>query len=310
MYEEKISNAIALIVEHNEAIGQDELGNTNPGYIDPNEFTMCLKASGGTSEERLKGFSYEDILTCLPKVKTPSGLEAYPRVVAKEIAKIFRGNDNVENRPISRRRTERMTLKELVENFDPEEDTSPIAKRLKEVSKGHAFIVFENGRTVDVETTMKLLLEIKQGHKGRLNIKVNGQIKRVNKIGQLPDNYATENPLYPRRPLRPDGTCDQTGRSWEGIPLEVMQLVRLALTKGELKVNLETAHNILDIVMGEGAEEKIRNRYQDASILFDEKPDERPKLKISLNGSSKGNPFKDGHPVKWKKEGNSYRYKN
>ena len=137
MYEEKISNAIALIVEHNEAIGQDELGNTNPGYIDPNEFTMCLKASGGTSEERLKGFSYEDILTCLPKVKTPSGLEAYPRVVAKEIAKIFRGNDNVENRPISRRRTERMTLKELVENFDPEEDTSPIAKRLKEVSKGY-----------------------------------------------------------------------------------------------------------------------------------------------------------------------------
>ena len=55
MYEEKISNAIALIVEHNEAIGQDELGNTNPGYIDPNEFTMCLKASGELLKKDSKG---------------------------------------------------------------------------------------------------------------------------------------------------------------------------------------------------------------------------------------------------------------
>jgi len=307
MYEEKIASAIALIAEHNEAIGKDDDGNPNPGYIDPTDFTTCLKASGGTSEERLKGFSYEDILTCLPKVKTPSGIEAFPRVVAKEIAKIFRGGEKVENRPISRRRTERMTLRELVESFDPEEHTSAIAKRLYEISNGQAFIVFENGRVVDVDTTMKLLLEIKQGHKGRANIKVNDKIKRVHKIGQLPDNYAVENPLYPRRPLRPDGTCDQTGRSWEGVTLEIMQLVRLAITTGELKVNLEMAHNTLDMAMGEGAEEKLRDRYRDASVLFDEKPDDRPKLKISLNGNSKGNPLKEGRPVRWKKEGNAYR---
>lgn len=307
MYEEKITSAITLIAEHNEAIGKDKDGNPNPGWVDPEEFTTCLKASGGTSEERLKGFSYENILTCLPKFKTPSGQEVSPLVVAKEIAKIFRGNETVEHRPVSRRRTERMTLRELVENFDPEEHTSAIAKRLYEISNGQAFIVFESGRVVDVETTMKLILEIKQGHKGRADIKVNDKIKRVHKIGQLPDNYADENPLYPQRPLRPDGTCDQTGRSWEGVPLEIMQLVRLAITTGELKVNLETAHNTLDMAMGEGAEEKLRNRYRKASVLFDEKPDDRPKLKISLAWSSTGNLFKNGHPVKWKKEGNSYR---
>lgn len=307
MYEEKISSASALIAEHNETVGKDENGNPNPGWIDIKEFITCLKASGGTSDERLKGCSYEDILSCLPKVKTPSGVDVFPRVVAKEIAKIFRGNESVENRPISRRRIECMTLKELVEHFDPEEDTSFIARRLHEISKEQAFIVFERGHTVDVETTIKLLLEIKQGHKGRSDIKVNDKIKRVYKIGQLPDNYAVENPLYLHRPLRPDGTCDQTGRSWEGVSLEIMQLVRLAITTNELQVSLETAHNILDMVMGENAEEKLRNRYRKASILFDENPDNRPKLKISLNGSSKGNPLKDGYQVKWKKEGNSYR---
>lgn len=316
MYEEKITNAIAIITEHNEAIGKDEDGNPNPGWIDPKEFTICLKASGGTSEERLKGFSYEDILTCLPKVKTPSGIEAFPRVVAKEIAKIFRGNETVGHRPISRRRTERMTLRELVENFDPEEHTSAIAKRLYEISNGQAFIVFENGCVVDVETTMKLILEIKQGHKGRSDIKVNDKIKRVHKIGQLPDNYAIENPLYLHRPLRPDGTCDQTGRSWEGIPLEIMQLVRLAITTRELKVSLEMSHNILDVVMSENAEENLRNRYRKASILFDEKPDDRPKLKISLNERirrTNGHSFlvfRDGKPVRWEKEKEGIKINN
>lgn len=298
-YESKIDSALTLVREHNEACG----GEGKPGFVNPEAFISCLKASGGTNETRLADLSHEDILACIPG-ELQNGVLIKPRVLAKQIAQVFRNNQQVdtEKRPISTKKVDKMTVRELVESFDPEEFTNSVGKRLAEIAKNEPFIVYDNGRNVNVEMTLKILLEIKSGFKGRDNVDVGEITKRVYRLGELPENYADENPLYRHRPLRPDGTCDQTGRSWEGVPLVVRQFVRLAMDTGELSVNIETAHFILDMVMDADAFRKLVKRYRNTAVQFDEltKTGNLPKLKIELgNGSKKGQTLQDGKKVMW-----------
>ncbi len=152
-------------------------------------------------------------------------------------------------------------------------------------------------------TTHKLLTELKFGLKGRSDIVVHNEIKKVFKIGELNDNFADENPLYHNRPLRPDGTCDQTGRSWDGVAKNIRQLVWLAVSSGELVVNIETAHATLDAVMAEPnvAWSALSKKYRKSALKFatDTEIGTLPNLKISLG--NRENPLKDGKQVIWKR---------
>lgn len=297
-YNDRIDAALAAVNQHNEAVG----GEGKVGFLNPDDFIQCVKASGGTSEERLSALSHEDLLACMPT--SPTGVK--PRVLAKEIADIFRNKSAAsksdDKRPVSGKKAEKMTARELVEAFDPEDYSNPIGVRLAAISKGEKFIVYSDGRVVDVDTTFKLLSEVKSGYSGRDDIDVNGAVKKTYRIGELPENYADENPLYRDRPLRPDGTCDQTGRSWEGVDLSIRQLIRVAMDESELKITHEIAHNTLDIVMETDALKKLRSRYRKAAIKFDElaKTGDLPTLKIPLDrGSESTSPFSGGKQVVW-----------
>lgn len=314
-YNDRINAAQEAIRQHNEAIFEsldDKRKESVPklGHIDSNKFILNIKLCGGTSEDRLSDLSYEDILECLPdggmidsKIK--------PRILAKEIAKIFRKKDTEETSKnlVSNKKAEKLTLRELIEAFDPEEVTNAIGLRLAAIAKNAKFIVYLNGRNVDVDSTFKLISEIKSGYPGRDDIIVNGDIKKVYALGELPENFAEENPLYRNRPLRPDGTCDQTGRSWEGVDMQLRQFVRLAMTMNELNVTHEVAHNILDILMGDNPKEKLQQRYRKTAIAFDQllKMSNLPVLKIVLNKQST-DALGSGKQVVWgiSGKGNSY----
>lgn len=315
MYEDKISQAVALLEEHNKVVGTD-----SPGRIEITKFIQMVKATGGSNEDRLAAFSHEDITDCLTtSIVDLKQFPVQPRVLVKEIAKIFRGKDSpdsgykVENlgqgiTAVTTKKTSDLSLQELIERFDPTDVSSKIGNRLKSISGGQKFIVFLSGQIIDIPSTIKLLQEVKQGFTGREDIEVNGVIKKVYAIGQLPDNYADENPLYPDRPLRPDGTCDQTGRSWEGVNLRVRQLIYLANTEtNELSVTvpngIQVANDILNIALAPDAEKQLRTRFRKSSLKFDtlESTGSLPTLKITLAGNDGDDtsPFENGKQVIW-----------
>jgi hypothetical protein len=311
-YQDKIQSALALVSEHNENIGKNEEGKPNPGFVDPALFSTCIKVKAST-ENQLKGLGYEEIKECLPDVEI-GGKKIKPDGLCKEIAKVFRDRaegdklllEGDEKRPVTGKKAERMTARELVEALDPEDHASPVAKRLKEMSRGEKFIVYSIGRSVDVETTLKLLMEVKQGFDGRNDIDVDGTIKPVYKIGDLPENYADENPLFPGRPLRPDGTCDQTGVKWEGVPHEARQLAYLGVKEGEIKAEGPNLYPFVEGLIetakkGVGA---LRKQLRKASLKFDDlqKTGNLPTLKITLGqkeGGRSARPFDDGRQVVW-----------
>lgn len=291
--DEKFAAVLSVISEHNSVVG----GAGKSGYVDPDSLVSKIKAMGGTSDDRLKRMSYEEIAMCLPSV---DGVQ--PVVLAKEIASIFRGSD-AQDKPtgtaVGSKKADRMSPSDLVNAFDPEEPSNAVGKRLGSMSRGEKFVVFiEGGRMVDAATTLKLLLEVKAGYPGRDRIQVGQGIRPVYRIGELPDAYADENPLYPGRPLRPDGACDQTGRSWAGIPAEVRQLVYTAVSTGELKVSIDTAHSTIDMALKPDALATLRARYQAAAVKLMElyKVGNPPRLLIPM-GSGKGGSLKDGKKV-------------
>lgn len=288
-YQERLDSAHQVLTEHNEAVG----GEGNRGYVNPDDFVACIKASGGTNEERLKKFSYEELLTCMPDG------DIKPVVLAKQIAGIFRGKPSEHAKPISAKRASVMQPSELVESYDPEDPKGPVAKRLADLSRGQRFVVFD-GQVVDHESTTKLLLEVKAGHDGRDRYKLNGKFVPVYKVGDMPPNMVEENPFYKGRALRPDGTCDQTNRSWDGVDFKVRQLVRLIVLHHSVSYDTEGANDLMDKVMaaGDGAFEVLSDRYPKASEEFGklEESGDLPRLKVPLKKEGQG-PFSGGTQV-------------
>ena len=302
---DRFDAALKVIQEHNEAVG----GENQPGYVNGEEFIALLKATGATSEDRLRGLSHEAILDLLPEIKVGTR-SVKPVILAKAIAGVFRfDNASPEKRPIASRQVDRMNLRELVENLDPEEYTNKVAEALQKIAQGRRFVVFGTGRNVDVEATFNAITALKQGFIEVDIVTVNKQAKEVFRLGELPDVEVDENPFYEGRPLRPDSTCDQTGRSWEGISLENRQLVRLAIKTGELEVSFENIHNIMDLLLN--GHPPIRERYRKAAIEFDklaakgQLPSMKVALKVSLDDVKKknvepvNNPLIGGKKVKW-----------
>src|SRR5687767_548001 len=97
--------AQALIASHNEAFSSPD----EAGFVDEGSFLSKIKLMGGTTPERLKSLSYEDILKALPSFDFNGGKSIQPVALAKDIAKVWR--DSVKSgdvpdtkRPVSSKR--------------------------------------------------------------------------------------------------------------------------------------------------------------------------------------------------------------
>ena len=143
--------------------------------------------------------------------------------------------------------------------------------------------------------------DIQKGYDEVSRVVLDGRPCPTYRIGEKPDAFADENPLYPGRPLRDGETCDQTGRSWQGILLIVRQVVYFAITRSDELVidSVGTASDVMDKVVSADAEKIVRLRYPEASLLIDEARElgELPTLKVALGTSKsdkKNDPFHPG----------------
>jgi len=180
-----------------------------------------------------------------------------------------------------------MSLRQLLEAYDPSEADNAVGQRLAKVTKGLPAIVFDKSGAVNTEASEALVKEIKEGFPPRPTYSVQGVPHKAYKVGESPNKLYAENPLYPASALRSDGTCDRTERSWDGVPVAVRQVLYLAVTKtAELKVEKpDDAHTVLDKLAGPAAaaEAWAKSRYPKASILYDDLKarGELPSLKLS-----------------------------
>lgn len=276
--EELYAKATSLIDTHNSnfpSVGDNPTtgpASHPPGYVSTHKFIQHLKLLGGTTDNRLKGMSHEDILECM-EVTGP----IQPRLLAKDIAKIFRDKEEPSLNAIftaSPRLVERMTITELITQFNANSTairtrTCYIAKRLDEISKGQPFLVYpDDSGKPDVQVSTALLEDLCNGLSPMTEVPYKDGIQKVYKVYDQYTQYLPENPLYPRRGLRAGETCDQTLRSWSGVERRVRQLICIAVTSGELVINLDRAHNIIDVAISSDAWTSLVRRYPKAAVKF------------------------------------------
>lgn len=296
-YESKLDDAVRLIEEHNSV-----LKSLNAVLINHEKFIFGVKVSGGTSEASLKHFTHEDISRLLDNSFTEvrTGCPS-PIALARSICEKFRNVDKdmakVECESLSAKKIRGMSLEELCRRYDASDPSSLIFHKLKDLSNGKAFLVFDDNDNVLVEPSVKLLKELLDNFPPRDIYVLNDEALKVYKIGEKPPKTFNENPIFMGRPLRPDWTCDQTNRSWENIPLEIRQLIRLIARDTEA-VNLKFAHDLMDMAIEVDAPKRLMLRYPHIAAKFKElkKTGTLPTLKIaSNNGNSK---FPTGKMVK------------
>lgn len=313
-YEILLENACKLIEEHNSKV-ESLFGESLKIELDL--FKKSLILIGATTEERLSSLSHENILDCLVlKSQDPDPLIIYkntkPLLLAKDIAKIFRNKtENNEQKPsskkeevsyISDKKVKLMTKRALIENYDVKDadPTNPISKRLKDVSKEKAFIVFNSDGRVNVDVSLKLLEEIVLSYPERKFYTENGEVYPVYRVGEGFELLVDENPIYAGRPLRPDGTCDQTGRSYDGVSLETRQLLRMCVCdRYNNSCTIEQAHQLIDIVISKDAFERLKVLYPTSYLKYSDylKNNKLPHLKMSLKDKKPSNPLNYGKKV-------------
>ncbi len=199
-HKDKLASAIALIQSHNDLIEDKD------SFIDTAAFQKKLKALGGTTEDALQECTWEDLENC--------GL---PRILARKVATIFRTTAKVDPTYISPKKAAAMAALYLIQQYTPDEPNSIVAKELNDRVNGKRFVVFTSGGAVNVEKTVELYNEIQKRWPERDYVDVEGRACRVYKVGDGKAELADESPIYPGRALRPDGTDDQLGRSWDGV---------------------------------------------------------------------------------------------
>jgi len=283
-YEDRIEQVKQIIADHNQALG----GEGKDGYVDWEKFLADLRKTGGIDEVALALCSWEE----LKKI----GL---PQLLAKKVANAFRekADGASKQRRVSPQVAARMLDEELISAYNPREHDNAVGSELLKRTQGKRCIVFNPDGTVNVEISKNLLEEIRDNHDERTTFIVDARPQKTYRVGERPDMVSDENPLYTGRILRPDGTCDQTNRSWDGVPFPVRAIIYLAVTETHeipTDKNLMDAHTIMDLAMREDAGEVVRQRFSDASMRYDELEGagQLPPLKIirNTNGGGANNP--------------------
>jgi hypothetical protein len=289
-YETKMARVRALIEAFNASAATK---------IEIEAFELKLKGLGVYSEGTLDLVRPEDL--------EDAGL---PTILARQVCLELKGKKDDDY--VSQKKVDRMNYQELLERYDPREDNL-VARKLKELSGGKRFIVFLAGDKVDVEASVRLLTELKRGlGEAQITNNSKGVPVKPYKVGEVPNDEVDENPLYPGRVLRTDETCDQTLRSWKGVPLELRQLLYIAVseTKEAKVASIGEAHDLLDRVLAAVAEwnqppagavtamspmGRLGQRYPRAVIRFEELKEKgqlpRLKIKSSRAAPAAGHPF-------------------
>jgi hypothetical protein len=278
---DKLNAVQAILRDFFTATGQED---TSDGMIDD------LKKAGAVNESFAAEMEVDDVLHAI----------SVPMPVARKIVKAL-GNDKSEaekqivvvcDDPVTM--ALRMTNRQLVEAYDPDEPDSPVAQRLLQKVGGatsvRPFLVWDDDAgTILVDASVECLEDLVHNFPSRTTMNVNGVMRPVLPLGVRPNVWADENPVVEGEVLRRDGTSAKNV-PWGDIPLDVRKLLRVAMknvSPAELVIASTTERDIYRQVAGKNVQE-VGQDYPNAAVLLKQLKggNNEPKLRIQLKGGT------------------------
>ncbi len=143
-------------------------------------------------------------------------------------------------------RLENIETNSLLEDYDPKRSDHPITIILKKRFENKAVIVFKPDSTeVDIEATANYIADLEQGFPEEETIESQGELVRIYKVGEIPNEAIQEDPLFKGQPLKRERSIINRA-NWVTVPYEARQFVRLAVEME--KINPEDKRDVQDII--------------------------------------------------------------
>lgn len=298
-YTQKRETLESLLKEHNKA-----LGPKSPDKVDVKAIIATLLKEGGTSEAGLAAFERQDYIDF-----------GFPRALAGQAVKLMgttATKEPSEGEGRSKKKTSEapgvmmlhtpadaaraMNVFDLMKAFDPGnpgiigDELIERARRAarpgnaEDAARGRPFVFYADptGTKLARKASAEYLQAMLDGTPVTDTIMIDGEPIEPLRVGDRPNVFFNENPLYRGRVLRmPGEVCDVTNESYEGISHEVRELLAVAVGN-ELRVNdPEVARAIITTARGPNALSTFKGRYpRAAAALRNMTPSEKPTLKL------------------------------
>jgi len=180
----------------------------------------------------------------------------------------------------------------LVQYLDPLNPSDRITRELKSRFPTAPVLVFDPGtKTLNIAQTVALMKRIERGGSAMPVVMVNGSLVRPLPIGENPDQFVDEDPLFPGETLE-NGISVKNFIDWSKTSIEVRQFCRILLDRSSLKPQDEPQMAELQKTLEHGLT-ALRSVYKTTDLEFREQEaaGTLPKLRVKLNGKRPNNPF-------------------
>jgi len=143
---------------------------------------------------------------------------------------------------------------------------------------------------IAIEAIINYVSDLESGLPQEESIEVNGELVRLYRVGQVPNEQLEEDPLVPETPLR-RGRSTFNRINWNGIQLETRQFFRVLLINGDINASDRVG---LRTILTKSIQD-LKTIFPESYLDFKEKKlnGELPTLKVSTSAISKSkqNPF-------------------
>lgn len=309
VYEQKLAACKSLIETFNQAAPEEK-------RINFDKFRDELIRIGGVSDEALKEVSWEDLGDLLVANESDTMSLTIPRLLAKQIAKVFRSKADPEPgyaiggdiSKIAELLTPVTSLSddELIEKYSVSQPNGPAAKELKSRYGVKPILVFDIRESAsgvfDKEATKKHLAMVAEGLpvSSEYYVYPDGTEVPLLEVGKKLDVVLEICPIH--KSTLQSGRCSQCRQPWTNISLKTKQLVAIATELGLVdsdpaaRAACVGIYSTATLVDGFGQLSKLypealrefRNRERDGDL---------PKLvsRVQTSSEKSSNPFKSGH---------------
>jgi hypothetical protein len=250
-----------FVERFNKGAGQNKLN--------ADEIIGKLKEAGMINDETSSALTAEDLET----------ITSVPKLVARALCKAIQDDPKRSHsitRP-SKLRAETMTVRQLLESYDPTDYGAPIVRELQDrlgtapnsSSRKPSVIVFNESGTVDIESSERLIREYMFGDPLAEYVTTSTGAKRTHLVGELPQQIVGIHPIT-RENLRSSGQGSD-GFNWAICSLACKQMLYLAVETDELASDTDRIRLLTIYQMASNEESGLgllQNAFPIAAVKF------------------------------------------
>lgn len=264
----RLTQVESLLREHFQALIASMENPAASSYLDKTDSIIgTIRGMGGTSDAAIAALTIDDLTKMGVPTLIARTIAAASQAPLTPAAPSKEGRERVvyvSDDPVTM--AARLTAEELVAEYDPAHPINPIGTRLKQLTEGNKFLVFDAEGLLNVPKSQELVRELLDLYPPRTTAMVNGVLTELFAVGDRPARFGDENPIRPGQLLRPDGYSD-ANIDWKAVPFEIRQLLRIALEMKEIG-DTSAEFYIACVMVGERKFDDVAKIFPKAAIEF------------------------------------------